>query len=75
MLSLRKFREALTLITVEPVVAIFIVGVYLTSIANVNLILDKTCRVNFGKSDQLCDALIQRDLHNQTLREYVQGGW
>lgn len=45
------------MITVEPCVALFMVSVNLTNLANINLVLDKTCRINLGQSDDLCDQL------------------
>lgn len=70
-LSLKsKFKEFRAMVTVEPCMAIFLIALSVTSIANQNLLLDKTCRVNLGKSDELCDALIRRDIANQTIKEY-----
>lgn len=48
-------------ITIEPCVALFMVGVNLTNLANLNLLLEKTCRVNLGHSDELCHDLINRN--------------
>lgn len=59
------------MVTVEPCMAIFLIAMSVTGIANQNLLLDKTCRVNLGHTDDLCDALIRRDMANQTIKEYV----
>lgn len=59
-------------ITIEPCVAIFMVAVNLSSLANQNLLLDKVCRVNLGHSDDLCDDLINRNLADNSTREWVE---
>lgn len=64
-----KFSEFRAMVTVEPCIAIFLIAMSVTGIANQNLLLDKTCRVNLGHSDELCDALIRRDMANQTVSQ------
>lgn len=63
-------QEFRTMVTVEPCMAIFLIAMSVTTIANQNLLLDKTCRVNLQYSDEMCDALIRRDLANATAKEY-----
>ena len=63
----KRIREFRAMVTVEPCIAIFLVAMSVTSIANQNLLLDKTCRVNLEYSQELCDALIARDLSNETV--------
>lgn len=58
----RNLRKFYSLITVEPCVAIFMIAVNLTTLANVNLLLDKACRVNLAYDPDLCDSLIRRNL-------------
>lgn len=62
-----KVKEFRAMVTVEPCIAIFLVAMSVTGIANQNLLLDKTCRVNLGYSDEICDALIRRDMTNATI--------
>lgn len=62
-----KFNEFRGMITVEPCIAIFLIAMSVTGIANQNLLLDKTCRVNLGYSDEICDALIRRDMANSSI--------
>lgn len=56
-------------ITVEPMLACYIVPSVLASLATQNLNLEKACRVNLGYSTQVCDALTQRRTKNYTLEE------
>lgn len=53
-------------ITVEPIMACYIMPSVLASLATQNLNLDKACRVNLNFSDQVCDALYRRDTDNYT---------
>ncbi|XP_049865719.1 proton-coupled folate transporter-like [Pectinophora gossypiella] len=55
-----KLQEVQDNITVEPLLAGFIIPSVLSMFAMVNLNLDKACRVNLGYSDEICDALIKR---------------
>ncbi|XP_047986189.1 proton-coupled folate transporter-like [Leguminivora glycinivorella] len=55
-------------ITVEPVVACFVVPGVLARLATQNLNLDKACRVNLGYGDVVCDSLLARD-SNKYLRQ------
>lgn len=64
----RKMGEFRAIITVEPCMAIFLIAMSVTTIANQNLLLDKTCRVNLGHTDQLCDSLIRRDFKDNSTR-------
>lgn len=54
-------------ITVEPMLACYIMPSVLASLATQNLNLEKACRVNLAYSDYVCDALSRRDTANYTL--------
>lgn len=64
-----KISEFRAMVTIEPCMAIYLIAMSVTSLANQNLLLDKTCRVNLGHSRELCDALISRDMFNQTVNQ------
>ncbi|KAK0174940.1 hypothetical protein PV327_010643 [Microctonus hyperodae] len=48
-------------ITVEPMVACYIMPSVLASLATQNLNLEKACRVNLGYSDEICGSLAARN--------------
>lgn len=54
-------------ITVEPLLAFYIIPSILASLATQNLNLEKACRVNLAYSEDVCDALTRRDTANYTL--------
>ncbi|XP_018328119.1 proton-coupled folate transporter [Agrilus planipennis] len=56
-------------ITVEPMLACYIVPSVLASLATQNLNLEKACRVNLAYSDEVCDALSDRNTTNYTREE------
>lgn len=56
-------------ITVEPVLACYIMPSVFASLATQNLNLEKACRVNLGYSTQVCDALSNRETANYTAEE------
>lgn len=56
-------------ITVEPMLACYIIPSVLASLATQNLNLEKACRVNLGYSKELCDALTERRTANYTVEE------
>lgn len=60
----KSFREKIAYIkeniTVEPVLACYVVPGVLARLATQNLNLDKACRVNKKYGDTVCDALIAR---------------
>ncbi|KAJ6643128.1 Solute carrier family 46 member 3 [Pseudolycoriella hygida] len=56
-------------ITVEPILACYIVPSVLASLATQNLNLEKACRVNLAYSDDVCDALTRRETANYTNEE------
>lgn len=61
-MSLRqKWNFFTSNITVEPMVACYIMPSVLASLATQNLNLEKACRVNLAYSDQVCDALAVRN--------------
>uniref|UniRef100_A0A2A4IW55 Major facilitator superfamily (MFS) profile domain-containing protein n=1 Tax=Heliothis virescens TaxID=7102 RepID=A0A2A4IW55_HELVI len=68
----KTFREKLAAIregiTVEPVLACYVVPGMLSKLATQNLNLDKACRVNMKFGDEVCDALIARE-GNKYLKE------
>ncbi|XP_078036330.1 putative peptidoglycan muropeptide transporter SLC46 [Augochlora pura] len=48
-------------ITVEPVMACYVIPCMLASLATQNLSLEKACRVNLAYSDEVCTALANRN--------------
>jgi len=62
-----KFKYAINNITVEPLLAFFIVSSVLGNLTTQNLNLQKSCRVNLNMSDSICTALEQRNKSNYTL--------
>lgn len=56
-------------ITVEPMLACYIMPSVLAALATQNLNLEKACRVNLGYGDEVCDALAARDTANYTQQE------
>ncbi|KAG6460454.1 proton-coupled folate transporter isoform X2 [Manduca sexta] len=64
----QKIIEIKQNITVEPVLACYVVPSVLSRLATQNLNLDKACRVNKNYGDKVCDALIARQ-GNQYLEE------
>lgn len=61
-----KFR---TYITVEPLLACYVMPSVLASLAVQNLNLEKACRVNKNFGEDICDRLIQQNTTNETLFE------
>lgn len=61
----KSFKERLNHIkeniTVEPVLACYVIPGVLARLATQNLNLDKACRVNKQFGDEVCDALIARE--------------
>jgi MFS transporter, PCFT/HCP family, solute carrier family 46, member 3 len=66
---IEKIRRIKENITVEPMLAFYIVPSVLSGLATQNLYLDKACRVNLNYSDEICHALSQRLTTNYTLEE------
>lgn len=56
-------------ITVEPMLACYIMPSVLAALATQNLNLEKACRVNLGYSDEVCTALAARETANYTMQE------
>ncbi|XP_063216920.1 probable peptidoglycan muropeptide transporter SLC46 [Bacillus rossius redtenbacheri] len=56
-------------ITVEPMLACYIMPSVLASLATQNLNLEKACRVNLQYSEEVCDALSVRETANYTKQE------
>lgn len=67
------FRERLKIIkenvTVEPIMACYIMPSILSSLAVQNLNLEKACYVNLNYSAEVCEALKVRDTENYTQEE------
>lgn len=53
-------------ITIEPMLAAFVIPCALSALATQNLALEKACRVNLNYSDEICDALTRRETANYT---------
>lgn len=69
MTILEKLKFARANITVEPVLALFVMPSVLAMLATQNLNLDKACRVNLGFGDDVCTALRLRKRANHTFEE------
>lgn len=59
-----KVRYVWTHITLEPMVACFVMPSMLLMLGVQNLNLEKACRVNLGYNQTICDALRNRDTAN-----------
>ncbi|KAJ8973809.1 hypothetical protein NQ317_014512 [Molorchus minor] len=57
----KKIKIVATNITVEPIMFFYVLPSVMASIATQNLTLEKSCRVNLGYSDDVCDALSIRN--------------
>lgn len=64
-----KIAYARRSITVEPMLALFIIPSMLSNLATQNLNLEKACRVNLRFNDEVCDALSVRDTANYAFEE------
>lgn len=64
-----RAKYILNNITVEPLLAFFIVSSVLGNLTTQNLNLQKSCRVNLNMSDAICTALEKRMKNNYTLEE------
>lgn len=66
----KPFREKWQIIkskiTVEPILACYIMPSVLAGLATQNLNLEKACRVNLNYTSEICDALTRRDTANYT---------
>ncbi|KAG5673159.1 hypothetical protein PVAND_003227 [Polypedilum vanderplanki] len=56
-------------ITIEPMLAFYIMPSVLAGLATQNLNLEKACRVNLAYGDTVCDALAARETANYTEEE------
>lgn len=71
-----RYRFLIENITVEPMLACYIIPSVFASLATQNLNLEKACRVNLAYSKHVCDALSQRHTANFTAEEKaVQQVW
>lgn len=68
-----SFREKCKLvrksITIEPLLACYIMPSVLAGLATQNLNLEKACRVNLNYGEEICDALTARNTANYTAEE------
>ncbi|XP_061401831.1 probable peptidoglycan muropeptide transporter SLC46 [Musca vetustissima] len=64
-----KMQKVIKNITVEPIVAAYIMPSVLSNLATQNLNLEKACRVNMDYGDVVCDALTRRETTNYTMEE------
>ncbi|XP_011502116.1 PREDICTED: solute carrier family 46 member 3-like [Ceratosolen solmsi marchali] len=65
----QKCSYVLRNITVEPMVAFYIMPSVLASLATQNLNLEKACKVNLGYTDSICAALAARNTSGLALEE------
>ncbi|KAF6212643.1 hypothetical protein GE061_013169 [Apolygus lucorum] len=66
---LGKIKLVYDNMTVEPMLAWYIIGSCVASLATQNLNLEKACRVNLRFNDTVCDALERRETGNYTAEE------
>lgn len=64
-----KLMQIRSNITVEPIIACYIMSNVFSGLAVQNLNLEKACRVNLGYSDEVCSALNRRQTENYTFEE------
>ncbi|XP_047986701.1 solute carrier family 46 member 3-like [Leguminivora glycinivorella] len=69
MTVIEKIKYIKSNITVEPVLAMFVMPSVLAMLATQNLNLDKACQVNLGFGDEVCTALRLRKRANHTYEE------
>lgn len=60
------YRRVWDNITVEPLLACYIIPSVLATLATQNLNLEKACRVNLAYSGDVCDSLTRRETANYT---------
>ncbi|CAH2040645.1 unnamed protein product, partial [Iphiclides podalirius] len=65
----QKAKHMLSLITVEPILACYVMPSVLSALATQNLYLEKACRVNLRFEHHICDALTKRQTENYTMEE------
>ncbi|XP_072950037.1 lysosomal proton-coupled steroid conjugate and bile acid symporter SLC46A3-like [Epargyreus clarus] len=65
----QKARRMISFITVEPILACYVMPSVLSALATQNLYLEKACRVNLKFEHHICDALTLRDTMNYTAEE------
>lgn len=64
-----KLMQIRANITVEPIIACYIMSNVFSGLAVQNLNLEKACRVNLGYDDEVCLALNRRQTENYTMQE------
>jgi len=64
-----KVKYVYAHMTVEPMLAWYIIGSVISGLASQNLSLEKACRVNLDYGEEICDALVRRDTANYTKEE------
>lgn len=67
MTIIQKVKYVWQNVTVEPLLACYIMPSVLSGLATQNLNLEKACRVNLQYDDEICDALTRRETSNYTL--------
>ncbi|XP_031763048.2 solute carrier family 46 member 3-like isoform X2 [Galleria mellonella] len=65
----QKTKRMMSLITVEPILACYVMPSVLSALATQNLYLEKACRVNLAYEHHICDALTRRETQNYTFEE------
>ncbi|XP_003703016.1 putative peptidoglycan muropeptide transporter SLC46 [Megachile rotundata] len=65
----QKWSYFTSSITVEPMIACFVIPSMLASLATQNLNLEKACRVNLAYSDEVCTALAMRNTTGYEVEE------
>lgn len=66
---IEKAKKMMSLITVEPILACYVMPSVLSALATQNLYLEKACRVNLRYPHHVCDALTLRETANYTMEE------
>lgn len=70
--TLSKIRSALSSISVEPMLLLYIGPSVMGSLATENLNLEKACRVNIGYDKEICDAMVLRNTTGYTAEQEIE---
>ncbi|XP_044756762.1 proton-coupled folate transporter-like [Coccinella septempunctata] len=67
-----KLQSALSNISVEPMLLLYIGPSVMGSLATENLNLEKACRVNIGFDQEICDAMVVRNTSGYSAEQEIQ---
>lgn len=58
---LKMAKKTLSLVTVEPILAMCLISTAVCELSTQNLNLEKACRVSYNYEDSVCEALARQD--------------